>query len=238
MFWVNGRDKITHKSEALLEGWVSKTMWRKGGAPNVPVQFFLGDELVGETITGRFGRFSFPYHHTASGLVVIRVQVKGAPCHPGRIVHLVNLDHGLKKGLVICDVDNTLARFSLFTFMLKRPLGAFKGASEVLNKLSEKYYIVYLTHRDQRFSCLTKHWLEAKDFPPGPGFYWSLKDHPISSRNYKSGVLARIVSESQMPLVMGFGDKTGDIAAYEQAGIPKAFLIRGSEDWLDILEVI
>ncbi len=139
---------------------------------------------------------------------------------------------------MICDIDNTITHFSFFSFLFKDPLREVDGAKEVLAEISEKYYIVYLTHRDKRFTAVTKSWLSDHDFPLGPVFFWSIGEDPFTSKKYKINTLEKIREKSQLDFMIGIGDKQSDIEAYKKAKIPKYFLIKDSDDWKKIGEEI
>jgi hypothetical protein len=127
---------------------------------------------------------------------------------------------------IVTDVDKTISDASYTEFLRTeaKKIKPVKGSEDVLNDLSKRYSIIYLTAREEMFRRKTKIWMEDKDFPTGPVFFWSWNSNELSHEAYKTQLLAKL--KAQWPnIVAGFGDLPGDAQAYISNDIP-AFIIR------------
>lgn len=130
--------------------------------------------------------------------------------------------------ILACDLDRTVSDGSPLEFWL-RPLESlqpFPGAVAALNRLAERYRILYLTARRDFVLQKSRDWLDLHAFPPGPVLCreWSLT--PISPEAFKRAALSALAP--RFSLAAGIGDRAHDARAYLAHGM-KAVLFRCSE---------
>jgi hypothetical protein len=236
MLWINAKDDISRSGEVTLQGRVSYYLWWHSSVKGKELEFFQNGEKIGSCFSDENGFYALKHGFSKKGLHQILIILKEDPSIRG--IQNILIPENKSKKILVCDVDNTLVNFSLISFIFQFGLSPLSGASEVLNELSEYYDIVYLTHRDRRFTQLTKSWMVRHEIPAGPVFFWSLKEDPFLSKRYKMKKLEIIKEKAGMPLSVGIGDRTGDIEAYESAGIKKTFLINEETDWKKIKEAL
>ena len=152
--------------------------------------------------------------------------------------------------MLICDIDETITEGGYQLLFSRKDLVPFPGSSQVLDQLSERYEIVFLTARDETFLNETRDWLDLHHFPPAPvvGRDWSLSNL-TQTGDFKSAVLKEW--KSRFPRIeWGIGNSEGDCQAYREAGIPhlslgKPTCIRGNgvecravRDWTEVAAVL
>ena len=133
---------------------------------------------------------------------------------------------------IITDVDKTISDAGYFDFVRKKAknIKAMKDSAKMLRELSGRYTIIYLTGREDIFRRKTKIWLEDRDFPVGPVFFWDVQRDEFSHERYKTELIGRL-KRDWPNIEIGFGDLPGDAAAYLANGL-RAYIIRreGKED--------
>jgi phosphatidate phosphatase APP1 len=234
MLFINVKDVITRDTQINIVGWVSHLLYIKWGVSRLKVELFYKNQKIAETTTNRLGVFNFQTTLTESGLHQYIIKIPNtALSEEATILRLPDKE---LKPILICDIDNTLAHVSVISFFFRNIVTEVLGAKEVLQGLADKYNIIYLTHRDERLSSMTKNWLSGRSFPNGPVIFWSYKKDPLSSRKYKTKALLKVAKENKIELSVGIGEQPGDMIAYQSAGIKKTFQINSSEDWKKIKE--
>ncbi len=114
---------------------------------------------------------------------------------------------------IICDIDFTLS-YTNFLLYLTRNLLSIKmlpDASTVLNKLSKRYTIIYLTGRFINHTKMTKLWLKKHDFPEGP-IISRQNQSTFHLQSYKTQSITSVTAISKNGI--GIGDLNSDIRAY------------------------
>jgi hypothetical protein len=138
--------------------------------------------------------------------------------------HTFVLDPGTK--FVLADIDGTLT-LSDDELSMQITDGSYDpventGASALMNTWADKGYItVYLTARPHAFRAETRAWLSAHDFPAGPVITANSLVFGDSARTYKATWFGRVLADFGWELAAAYGNADSDIAAYEDAGVPK-----------------
>lgn len=192
----------------------------------IEIQFSLQNEIIGSAVTDRYGVAKIEYTFTDYGLFEIGLNIRQGKYakNSGKIVAGI---FNNEKPILICDIDHTLCKTNLFYFFLnldKRIL-AIPGSSLSLNRIKDKYHIIYVTHRDDAFICKTKYWLDLRGFPAGPVFFWNYGRAPFSNEKYKEAIVGNLKKQFEN-IVVGIGDKLGDAFAYHTNGIRAVILNR------------
>jgi phosphatidate phosphatase APP1 len=140
------------------------------------------------------------------------------------------------RPIFISDIDEVLSPDSesgvLWTSRTA-DIPTFKDAPEVMQKLSRKYDIIYLTARDDALFNKTREWLTLRKFPTGPIFVWDWKARNLFGANrnnqriYKVGIINNL--KKQFPnIVAGIGNRPHDAEAYVETGIKPYILEKKS----------
>jgi phosphatidate phosphatase PAH1 len=124
--------------------------------------------------------------------------------------------HG--ESVVVSDIDGTItsSEKAIFkTVLLRRDIGHQPGAPEALARTGRT--VVYVTARGDQLTEVTRRWLRAHGFPPGPlRLARSLVTMPGSSTvALKRETLANL----RVPIAAGIGNRASDVAAYRSAGL-------------------
>lgn len=236
MLWINANDELSTDKSVTLKGWIGNFLLIRYKVKNLQLEFYYQDKKIGETQTDKLGRFYLDYTFPDFGTYQVIVKMKGF-YSLDTVINVLLINPEDQKEMIVCDIDNTLVQFSMLAFLFRLALNEIEGAKETLNLLKQKYHIIYLTHRERRFSNITKKWLLNHDFPISPVFFWSAKEDPFFSKKYKMDALKRIKEKAGARLAIGIGDKPGDIEAYKSCGIPRTFSIKGTGDWDKVREV-
>ncbi|HOJ50498.1 MAG TPA: hypothetical protein PKW55_06795 [Spirochaetota bacterium] len=227
---INCVDKISKNTEVILEGWVSRFLWFNFSIKNEELEIYHNNTKISEVRTDVNGRFYTTYNFEKPGLYSLKVKLKKYDTEPG-ILNVLIISPEKKNQLVVCDIDNTIVNFSYMLFIFGLGLTPINGARNVLKEISEKYYILYLTHRHDMFTNTTKEWIISNDFPIAPVFLWSMKYDPFKSYSYKVKKIRDLVKETGLEIIAGIGDRESDIMAYKKVGINKIFLIDSNQSW-------
>ncbi|HEY5947349.1 MAG TPA: hypothetical protein VIV40_17715 [Kofleriaceae bacterium] len=125
--------------------------------------------------------------------------------------------------LVVSDVDGTLtASENAYpeALALGGDVAVQPGAAEALMSLAQRNYnIVYITSRGDRFTQDTRDWFAAKGFPRGP---MRLPPAIVTLPGADTVEFKRSAIESlaAFDVAAGIGNRSSDITAYMEAGLP------------------
>jgi hypothetical protein len=203
------------------------------------VEFWNGRDLIGKSTTDKHGMAKVSYTTPSKGNHLIKIVLTSDSEYiaenASSVISVIPRD----KPVVITDLDHTIVDSSGFnTVIMPVPLiPVMKGAWKSIWKLKLKYFVVYLTAREDLMKEKTRSWLNFKRFPKGPVFLWDLS--PASGYPYNHGKFkAKVVKELKKRfdnILMGFGDKPHDVAAYRQnelrsyyMGKPKEVIVPGA----------
>jgi hypothetical protein len=130
--------------------------------------------------------------------------------------------------VVVLDVDNTLTNENwLHTHPEPGPYD--KDTVRVVNAISRRYAIVYLSARPQPLHRWTRQWLAKYDFPEGPILLWyPEKLSWLRPVHYKRDELLEMARKG-IHLAAGISNTKGDIKAYRRAGMEP--IILGKKIW-------
>ncbi|MBP7553690.1 MAG: hypothetical protein KA885_09725 [Spirochaetes bacterium] len=119
---------------------------------------------------------------------------------------------------IVCDIDFTLSSTNIFLYATNNILHikTIYSSQEVLNDLSEKYRIIYLTGRYDKYARVTKLWLDKNKYPAG-AIIARKKELKQNLEEFKTYELKRIMSICGK--AVGIGDLKSDIIAYKKTGI-------------------
>lgn len=130
--------------------------------------------------------------------------------------------------IAIVDLDKTVVASGFHTVLLGEPI-AMLGSQRVLDRLAEKYTIVYLTHRPDQLGPKSKAWLMRKKFPPGPVLLAGIRQFIKGSGAYKTAAISELRNRFSN-IQIGIGDKISDAAAYYDNGLRSFLIIEVPED--------
>jgi hypothetical protein len=122
---------------------------------------------------------------------------------------------------VVIDLDRTIVDSGFRRVLLDggRPMA---DSVAVTNRISQRYGVIYLTHRLDVLTRRSKQWLKANGYPPGPLLVSTMKD-VMDSAAFKTARLSEL--RKAFPNVeIGIGDKPSDAQAYADNGMT-AYLI-------------
>ena len=89
------------------------------------------------------------------------------------------------------------------------------------------FYIIYLSSREDKLVNTTKDWLTKHGFPGG-----DLRHRQKHQRTYEFKVEAIGAMQRKYEIVLGIGDREGDIEAYRACGvIPLRVITNHEKDW-------
>lgn len=136
------------------------------------------------------------------------------------------------RAVVVSDIDGTLTTNDAQVFkevFLGSDPAQYPDAQRALwTARRAGYRVEYLTGRPELLGRMTKGWLAAHGFPPGPTILTSetLEVLPTESGvgDFKTAVLDHLAEDLGLWLFAGFGNATTDISAYQAAGIPNDHL--------------
>ena len=189
------------------------------------VDFYIDDNFIGMSSTDKNGIAEIGHYFDEPGTHVITIKLSEKSryfANPSNIVAGIYNEH---KPILICDIDHTVCDTKILLFLLNQDIKipAVKNSSEVLNRVAEKYDIIYVTHRDNAFIHKTKFWLDLFNYPAGPIFFWNFGKYTFNNEKYKQRIIKNL--KKQFPNIsVGIGDKTGDAIAYIKNGL-KSILI-------------
>ncbi len=139
-----------------------------------------------------------------------------------------------KRPIIVVDIDGTVSKTDKSELLFhKKDTNSkpFPDAPDVLRRLSKKYNIIFLTHRNELLLNKTRQWLKEHKFPPAPVFTLILGEDPIMAGEYKDEKLREWKKEG-WDLRIGIGDKGHDAEAYLQNKM-KAIMIGDEDDLPD-----
>lgn len=130
--------------------------------------------------------------------------------------------------VLVLDVDNTLTDENWLR--AKPEPGPYDNHTvRVVNALSKRYAIVYLTARPRPLHQRTQNWLHKHGFPAGPVLLWYPEKFSwLRPVRYKRDILLEM-QRAGLNLAVGVGNTTGDIKAYRRAGLVP--IILGKKLW-------
>lgn len=202
----------------------------------VPIFFKLtssppgaGVTLDEQQITNRNGGASVLLPVPQEGIYKIEVHYGGGrrfECKVDEVVVLA-IDH--QKPVAVFDLDYTLTKNN-WTNKPEEIKPYDKDTVRVINEMSKKYAIVYLSGRPQPVHRSTKKWLKMNDFPDGPILLWyPSKFRWLLTDVYKKDTLQSLREEG-FNLALGVGDRNKDAKLYREANMRAILLTRNGKN--------
>ena len=192
------------------------------------VEFYLGDEYLGSSITDFDGIAKLEYKTLKQGQYSFVAKVNKNSRYrslPAKLFHVVISP---KKRIVISDIDHTISDASSWQVLIKpnSKLKPLKNAEKGIHFFEKKgFQIIYLTARDDSFILKTKDWLSMYHFSKAPSFFWDYKGAgiPQDHGDFKSSVILKLKRKFQNILI-GIGDKPHDMRAYRDHGLRSYYI--------------
>ncbi len=199
------------------------------------IEFYLHDQYLGQAETNANGEatLKLPVDALADGTHVIKAKLNSLK-YQANLAHLIVTIIDEETNIVVSDIDHTLADLEFNLDMIKNPISnvkELKNAKITIDKFAKEFQVVYLTARDDYFNYYTKEWLIEKGFVPAPTFFRNRSKLPSDSGLYKEYILMELKLMFKN-LLIGFGDKPHDVAAYRKVGM-RAYYI-GDQTEADI----
>jgi len=123
---------------------------------------------------------------------------------------------------LIVDLDKTLVASGFRQVLLGEP-EPMPRSPEVMRRLAEDYFVIYLTHRPDYFGPKSKAWLRKHNYPEGPVLLADIGGFLGGSGDFKTQAIRQLRRRFNN-IAIGIGDKISDAAAYHSNGM-RAFLI-------------
>lgn len=146
----------------------------------------------------------------------------GFPSTPPPPTDLLVACRNADAPLMVVDLDKTLVESGFDQVLLGSPR-PMPDSPPVMNRLAQRYTVVYLTHRPDYFGPKSKAWLWSQKYPRGPVLLSDARAFTQGSAAYKTAAIEQLRKRFTR-IELGIGDKVSDAAAYHANGV-KAFLI-------------
>ncbi len=172
---------------------------------------------LGATRTNRDGRFALTLHGDSrlpAGMTDLYARVLG----DGSGVRFLGYVAAKDAAVIVTDVDGTITASEQAvykTVVLGRDIGHQSDAPQALAASGKM--VVYITARGDQYTELTRDWLRAHGFPPGPlRLARSAVTLPgVSTVAFKTTTLRQL----PVRIAAGVGNRASDIKAYRNAGL-------------------
>ncbi|HEU0033867.1 MAG TPA: hypothetical protein VFQ53_24735 [Kofleriaceae bacterium] len=173
---------------------------------------------LGKATTGSDGRFAIELageHRLPVGMRELAAFV------PGDATTFRFLAFVARAGesVVVTDVDGTITESEnaiVNTVLFGDDIGHRRGAPEALARLGKP--IVYVTARGDQLTDVTRRWLRAHGFPPGP--LRLARETIVKPGAPALAFKTEALRTLGVPIAAAIGNKLTDIVAYRRAGIP------------------
>lgn len=178
------------------------------------------------------------------GFYEVRIKYPGNHKYQPQEDTMVILAIPPQKPVLVLDLDNTITDES-WLHRKREPAPYDKDTVRVVQALSKKYAIVYLTARPKLLHRRSREWLRKYHFPEGPILLWypqTLRD--LSPTRYKRDELLDLRRQG-INLAVGISNTKGDIKAYRKAGMEPIILgnkkskrARTAQSWAEIETIL
>ncbi len=197
---------------------------------DMTVGFYLDTELVGEAVTDDEGFARLKWMPAGQGDYELSVKVKTEGVKEEYAEEMAGLEsvpllvsvRPRETRFVVVDLDHTVVESS-FLYVLLGQAKPMEGSVEMMKKIAEQYSVIYLTHRPDLLTHLSKNWLRKHGYPRGVLLVSTIKQVLGGSGDFKTGRLMD-VRVKYPNISLGIGDKLSDAEAYVANGMT-AYLI-------------
>ncbi|MCZ6601443.1 MAG: hypothetical protein O6952_00390, partial [Planctomycetota bacterium] len=245
---LQGYDLIAFPGEeVILKAKLEKDDFFQRDLEDQKIIFRLDTVELGTVISGEQGIARFAFLPDKEGTYRIQIALHGQSPYQAEEAELLLLAIPEQKPILICDIDHTVADISSLKFLItpNDEVEPLPGAADALRLIAESYQVIYLTGRDDAFMKKTKEWMQIKEIPRAPIFFWNFLGAPSQSHaRYKKEQIAGF-KKKWSNIQIGVGDEKGDAKAYLENGL-RAYILGDDEDlpdgtvlvssWKDLLE--
>ena len=185
----------------------------------VDVSFFGGDQALGMATTDGRGlaRWSCRLPEGATSVRATAVIDGTAVEAEGRV-----FEWHPERTIIVCDIDETVSATDYSALLAEGPDDAgsqpLPGAPEVMNELSKRFNIIYITGRPRFLLNKSRRWLATHGFPAAPVVTALTIGEAIRVQKFKGGQIADLKCLSSN-LLIGIGNATTDSEAYASNGL-------------------
>ena len=126
-----------------------------------------------------------------------------------------------EKAIVLVHLDGTVSdatNMQLFQGTANDQIPPIEGAQTALAALATHYQLVYLTDLDATFTSVFKSWLELRQIPKAPVFFWDLFSRSLSHETYLRKLVGKL-SHDFPRISIGVGGLADDGAAFVEQGL-------------------
>jgi len=194
------------------------------GMPGYAVQFARDGQpyKTAETDKDGLARASFAPAAPGDYLFSAALSPTGFPSTPPPPTDVLVACRKADAPLMVVDLDKTLVESGFDQVLIGSPR-PMPDSPPVMNRLAQRYTVVYLTHRPDYFGPKSKAWLWSQNYPRGPVLLSDVRAFIQGSAAYKTAAIEQLRKRFAR-IEIGIGDKVSDAAAYHANGV-KAFLI-------------
>jgi hypothetical protein len=226
---VNGYDVLATEGQTVTARVkCERIQWIRWDLRNVDVEFWLwrGDlqswSRLGTARSGGDGYADFDFQApTVSGDHFLAGRVAPGQRHRSGWTLFYAGVRPQGSRVVVTDIDSTIydGSFAQVFFGATGSADPLPGAVQGVRDLAKDATIVYVTARDDYFIAQTRDWLYHWGFPFGRTVFTDdFRSFVIDPTDYKAAVVAEL--KTRFDVVVGFGDKDTDNAAYLRNGLP------------------
>lgn len=173
-----------------------------------PVEFFLEDKTLGYAETDTLGRASIQLDQPVESRVSARTYLGEQSIESQGRIFLWDND----RTIIAIDLDETICLSKYLNLIwgdgLESP--AIDGSVEGVNKLAEKYQILYFSARPRFMVERTRKWLDKHGFPAGPIMFAADLNGPFNQGPTKIRMLAEFRKAWPNTLIV-IGDRYVDV---------------------------
>lgn len=127
-----------------------------------------------------------------------------------------------ERTIIVCDIDETVSATNYSALLAEGPddIGSqpLPGAVEVMNELSQRFNIIYITGRPRFLLNKSRRWLARHGFPAAPVVTALSIGEAIRVQKFKGGQISDLKCLASN-LLIGIGNATTDSEAYASNGL-------------------
>jgi hypothetical protein len=185
-------------------------------------------KLEEQKITDEKGGASVFLPVEKEGIYKIEVLYSGSKKFESKVDEIVVLAIEHQKPMAVFDLDYTLTKNNWLHDVEKiKPYD--ENTVRVIQEMSEKYAIIYLSGRPQPVHRATKKWLKMNGFPDGPILLWyPSKLEWLTTDLYKKDALMTLREEG-FNLALGVGDRAKDARLYRKVKMKTIMLTKNKK---------
>lgn len=201
-----------------------------GRVAGVPVHFHAGGKEVGHAVTSKIG-YAVTTVRIPAGVDMVEAQAVIDGRAMAARAKVFTWHRG--RTILVLDIDGTISQTDVATLLRgrwdtgSRPM---PGAAETLNRLSERYNLLYLTDRPWALRDKTYEWLEVHSFPGAPVILSPTLRAVRDVEQYKQYMIDDI-KRIYPDALIGVGNEPTDATAYSSSGALPIIINGGKGRW-------